>query len=470
MTALSLVSDTDLLERMPHLVLAERGCTADVIVHLMEIDRRRIYLDAACRSLFRYCIERLGYSEDEAGKRVRDALRDTRRGVAELARRIPQALEELRSGAIHLTGLWLLAPVLTGDNAANLLASARGNTRGQIEELIVRHFPKPDAPERVCPEPEQLAMLAPSRPNTPTNAANAAKPAKVAPLSESRWSVQLSIGGELKAKIDEARQLLSHAVPNGDLATLVERAFDALLAQEKKRRFGAGKPRKRRLSKPGSRHIPIELVREVTERDGGQCTFVDEKGNRCSAREQLTIEHRHPFALGGATTATNLCLLCAAHNRHTARKAFGQTHVEQKILEAEYERTHAALCKMGFREKEARTALAGLKSTSRATSAKELLVEALAVLVPAAQAAGAPTKWTVRDSVRPRWSSRAPCTCPGTDLTIHSCNAEGTGTRARRGRNGVEGSVRGPHSQVQPALFDLHERPYDARHELSLPR
>jgi 5-methylcytosine-specific restriction endonuclease McrA len=202
------------------------------------------------------------------------------------------------------------------------------------------------------------------------------------------------------------QQLLGHAVPNGDLATLVERAFDALLVQEKKRRFGAGKPRKRRLPKPGSRYIPVELVREVTQRDGGQCTFVDENGNRCSARAQLTLEHRHPFALGGATTAENLCLLCAAHNRHTARKAFGEEHVEQRILEAEYERTHVALRKAGFRDHEARKALAILKQTSRATRTKDLLVEALAVLVPAVPA---PTTWSVRDSSGPRWPLRILC-------------------------------------------------------------
>jgi 5-methylcytosine-specific restriction endonuclease McrA len=417
----------------------------------MEIDRRRIYLDAACRSLVCYCIERLGYSEDEAGKRVR---------VAELARRIPQALEELRSGAIHLTGLWLLAPVLTKDNAADLLASARGKTRRQIEELIVRHFPKPDLPERMCPEPEQLPMPAPSCRDTPTKPA---KPAKVAPLSESRWSVQLSIGAELKAKIDEARQLLSHAVPNGDLVTLVERAFDALLEKEKKRRFGAGKPRKLRLPKPGSRHIPVELVREVTERDGGQCTFEDEHGNRCSAREHLTIEHRHPFALGGATTADNLCLLCAGHNLHTARKAFGEAHVEQKILEAEYERTHAALCKMGFRESEARKALAGLRQTSRAKSAKELLVEALSVLVPAR------ATYTICDSSRPRWTraraavlswdgfdhtfrapgpNRSRASAPADENGLRGTSSSSAMGRARREhwwRGALEASVHGPH-------------------------
>ena len=64
MASLSSVSDSDLLARMPGLVLAERAAVAEVIEHLMEIDRRRLYLDQACSSLQRYCMERLGYSED----------------------------------------------------------------------------------------------------------------------------------------------------------------------------------------------------------------------------------------------------------------------------------------------------------------------------------------------------------------------------------------------------------------------
>src|SRR5690606_34005448 len=236
-------------------------------------------------------------------------------------------------------------------------------------------------------------------------ASTSSKPAKVQPLSESRWSVQLSIGSELKAKIDEAQRLLSHALPSGDLAALLDRALDALLAQEKKRRFGAGKPRKRRAPKPDSRHVPVDLVREITERDGGRCASVDEHGNRGTAREHLTIEHRNPYASQGPTSPENLCLLCMAHNLHAARKVFGEAHVEHKILEAEYERTHKALCNMGFREAEVRKALAKLRQASRATRAKELVVEALALLVPPGG------KLTVRDSSRPRWRSSAPVTC-----------------------------------------------------------
>jgi hypothetical protein len=97
MDSTALVSDRDLLLRMPGLVLLERVHSADVIEHLVEIDRRRLFLEAACASLSSYCSERLGYSEDEAAIRVR---------VTRLASRLPQVLGELRSGKIHLTGVY----------------------------------------------------------------------------------------------------------------------------------------------------------------------------------------------------------------------------------------------------------------------------------------------------------------------------------------------------------------------------
>ena len=64
MATLSSISDSDLLGRMPGLVCAERAAVAEVIEHLVEIDRRKLYLDQACSSLQRYCIERLHYSEE----------------------------------------------------------------------------------------------------------------------------------------------------------------------------------------------------------------------------------------------------------------------------------------------------------------------------------------------------------------------------------------------------------------------
>jgi hypothetical protein len=144
MSTLSSLSDAELMARLPGLVQAERHATADVIEHLVEVERRRLYLAQAMSSLFRYCIERLGYSEDAALKRHRVAL---------LALRLPQVLAELRAGTLHLTALFLLSKHLTEDNAAALLAEARGKSRRQVEELISRRFPRPDVPASVTPLP-----------------------------------------------------------------------------------------------------------------------------------------------------------------------------------------------------------------------------------------------------------------------------------------------------------------------------
>jgi hypothetical protein len=399
MTALSLVSDADLIALMPSLVLGERARSADVIEHLVEIDRRRLFLDQACRSLSSYCIERLAYSEDEASKRVR---------VARLAKRFPRVLDELRAGAIHLTGLALLAQILTEENCATLLAQARGRSRRQVEQLIAAWFPKPDVPDRMCPVPEQTgspALLADPgvpgadaaneiRPRTGVSADAERQPNQLEPLSASRWSVQFTASAGLHDKIERARELLSHAIPSGDLGALFERALDELIAHETKRRLGAGKSRKSRPLSPGSRHIPVEVARQVWERDGGQCTFVDEQGRRCSARHFITVEHRQPYAMGGLPTVDNTCLLCWAHNEHAAREVFGEAHIEakraerQKASEAERERhdaiakAHKALRSMGFKEPQVRGALARLEQMEVAPGLEPLVRAALGLLVP----------------------------------------------------------------------------------------
>src|SRR5262245_54692378 len=126
MKALSSVPDSDLLGRMPALVLAERAAVAEVIEHLMEIDKRRLYLGQACSSLHAYCM-RLGYSEEGASKRVR---------VARLAEEVPRVLEELRAGTVHLTALYLLAKHMTEENCEALLAEVRGKSRREVELVI----------------------------------------------------------------------------------------------------------------------------------------------------------------------------------------------------------------------------------------------------------------------------------------------------------------------------------------------
>ena len=65
------------------------------------------------------------------------------------------------------------------------------------------------------------------------------------------------------------------------------------------------------------RAIPAAVKRQVWQRDGGRCSYVDrETGRRCNSRHLIEIDHILPYALGGGADPGNLRLRCRAHHRH----------------------------------------------------------------------------------------------------------------------------------------------------------
>jgi len=130
---LSRITDTDLLDTVLALVKCGNRTTADLLVHLGEVDARRLYAALACCSMFEYCVARLGFSEASANKRIR---------ASRVARRYPVVFHMVAEGQLHLSGISVLAAYLTDDNHAELLTAASGKTRRKIEQLVADHFPK----------------------------------------------------------------------------------------------------------------------------------------------------------------------------------------------------------------------------------------------------------------------------------------------------------------------------------------
>ena len=82
--------------------------------------------------------------------------------------------------------------------------------------------------------------------------------------------------------------------------------------------------------RPRSRHVPAAERREVYQRDGGRCTYVDERGERCCETRYLEVHHLRPFAREGAHVASNLALRCRAHNELGAEQDFGAALMARK--------------------------------------------------------------------------------------------------------------------------------------------
>ena len=310
LASLARLSDRQLLEHVGRMAGDERTATARLVASLAEVDRRQLYRDAGCSSLFTFCTDVLRLSESEAYLRIE---------AARAARKFPLVLERLAEASLTLTAVSKLARHLTEENHRALLDAVRHASKREIDEILAGLCPRPDAKEMIRRLPERPAPAAPAaqqpvdrgdgRVATRTDgvggqagdhcqedrslrngedcpsetsllretrlleqsqaehwaaggsagqplahaaggaAIAALPPSSVLALAPQRYRVQLTIGAETNEKLRRVRDLLRRDIPDGDLATVFDRALTRLLAELEKKRFGATRhPKATRLS------------------------------------------------------------------------------------------------------------------------------------------------------------------------------------------------------------------------------
>jgi hypothetical protein len=370
---LKAMSDVDLVARLAELLREERELTWAVLVHLGEVEARQLYRPAACSSMFAYCTQVLGMSGDQAYKRIR---------AARVVRRHPVAGTAVAEGRLHLAAVVLLAPHLTDDNAAELVAEASGKSKAEIEVLLARRAPRPDVPERLERVAQQTELVpGPARPDAAPAAGEAERRAKMAPLAPARFALQLTIGEETQEKLLRARALLRHQVPSGDLAEVLDRALDALLDKVEGRKLGkAGSPRAAKACS-GTRSVPREVRRQVVARDGLQCSFVAADGRRCQETGFLEFDHVVPVARGGQASADGVRVLCRSHNQYEAERILGREAVEAgKAARAMDDDLIAGLRRLGVTASDARQAVAASRGRGPVEERMRAALGALATI------------------------------------------------------------------------------------------
>jgi hypothetical protein len=284
-----------LLRDFSALVAKDRRDTAAMLAYIAEIDRRKLYLEHACSSMFAFCVKRFRMSEAIAVKRIRGG---------RAASRFPSIFGMIACGELHLSGLHQLAAHLTDENHQEVLRRAKHRSMREIEKLVAELAPKPDVPSSL------RALPMNSRP---------------VPLSSKRYKLQVTIGEETRAKLAEVQDLLSHQIPDGDPARILDRALDVLLTETKKKKAAlTDKPRvSRKKTSAKSRGIPARIRREVFERDEGRCAFVDSQGRRCDATWKVEFHRRTAYGRGGAHDLDNIELRCRGHNQYEADLEYG---------------------------------------------------------------------------------------------------------------------------------------------------
>ena len=181
------------------------------------------------------------------------------------------------------------------------------------------------APEHV--PPVHLENL--TRANSPSDACGSStqpqpKPPAVEPLTADLRRYHLTVSKRFLAKLEAARDAISHAKPGAKPEEILEAGLDLLPAQDAKRKGLVARPRKTPPPSNSDR-VPANVRRAVFERDGGRCQVPLASGGICGSTYRVQFGHRTPRARGGPPTEANLRCECAVHNQRQADLDFGET-------------------------------------------------------------------------------------------------------------------------------------------------
>jgi hypothetical protein len=302
------LSNDELIARASDICREANRLTARLIVHLVEVEERRLDLEAACTSMLDFCVRRLGMSRGVAYRRL---------NAARLVRRFPSLLERIERGELHLSTLVLLRPHLTEANVDEIAESVKGKSQREVEGLLARV-----APSRAVRATPKKADVG----------ATHAPPVRVELPAEDRCGVRLTVSAALREKLERARDRMMHRNPTGDLTVVVERALDLLLDTLEAHPTGQTTPRVPAEVAPSETcNVVRPARREVCAHASERCTFLADEGRRRPARLLVERDDVEPGAPGSNDDVTNNPLRFRAHERSSVERASGQAHVARHV-------------------------------------------------------------------------------------------------------------------------------------------
>ncbi|MBL6991337.1 MAG: HNH endonuclease [Bacteriovoracaceae bacterium] len=293
------LNDKQLLANTKILVNKESEISVKILDHLAEIERRKLFCDLSYSSLFTYCLGELGFSKQEAFRRI-DAMR--------LAKKMPEVKAGLDKGSLSLTN-------------TNMISSLFKNSEIADDEKVkivkdVEGMSKKECETKIDKIKDDLGI-------TPT------------PKSERKNNEQgggvrlhLSLSKNTAHKLEKLKGLLAHK-KNHSTEELLDLMLDNMIEKTEKKKFKSLKKSSPQSSPKTSnkqtRYIDKATKEEVYTKAHGKC-------ENCGSVYALEIDHINNYAKGGSNDSTNLQLLCRACNSRKAIVDYGIKKIESFTL------------------------------------------------------------------------------------------------------------------------------------------
>lgn len=195
------LSDDQLISRTKLLAKQERELLTEVLHHLAEVDRRRLFSKLQFTSLFDYAVKELGYSEDQAYRRI---------SAARLLNQLPEIEHKIQDGSLTLASLSVATSAMKSSSskskrsiaeARKIVSLIEGKSKREAESILIR---------------EQLIE------------AHEVRQEKIRQVGDS-VEIRLTISGEMATKIQQLKSLLAHSHPDFSTADLFEKLIEEKL-------------------------------------------------------------------------------------------------------------------------------------------------------------------------------------------------------------------------------------------------
>lgn len=262
------------------LVARERELTTKVLHHLKEIDRRKLFSDHKCTSLFDYCVRLLGYSEASAQRRII---------AARLLNDLPELEKKIEDGKLTLTNI----------SQANQFFRENDVKDPNTKKTVLRELE--DLSKKEC-EKKLFELFGSEKP---------AREEKKR-ISSENSKVTLILSDETWAEVEKLKALLGKDLSMDELIRLMAKTT---IEKVEAKKFKQTKPRKSLPPAKVARTPVAEVKRQVYRRDK-HCA-------QCGSLRHLNFDHIKPYAHGGGAEKENIRLLCFQCNQRAKIKVFG---------------------------------------------------------------------------------------------------------------------------------------------------
>lgn len=231
------LTNSELHQSFKKSVQAEREALKDVLLHVIEVDRRQLYFDYDCSSLFGYLTTVMGYSNGPAQRRI---------DAARLSHEIPQLVETIQAGALNLDQVRLVQQSVrqvakesnqsvSTEQKIEVFNQIVGKSVAESEVIVAKSF------------------------NVEIKQAT-----RIQRQADGSVIVQICFSSEKWAKQEEMRTLLSHSLPTGSWDDVYDYVAEKVIQQKSKelskRKYAKKVTETQVLSRPKNarEHIPLE--------------------------------------------------------------------------------------------------------------------------------------------------------------------------------------------------------------------